>query len=60
MTNSFQILTININDISSEHYSLQELIYREDCDVVLVQETKIPRCSVGAFQATGSILTPVL
>ena len=42
MTNLFRILTNNINGISSEHYSLHELIYREDCDIVLVQETKIP------------------
>ena len=42
MTNLLRLLTININGIHSEHLSLQEQVYREDCDLVLVQETKIP------------------
>ena len=42
MANPFRILTINVNGIAAGHYLLQELVYRENCDVVLVQETKIP------------------
>ena len=41
MPDSIRLLTININDIFSEHLSLQELVLREDCDLVVVQETKI-------------------
>ena len=40
--NSLRIVTLNINGIQSEHYTLQDFLHREDIDIILLQETKKP------------------
>ena len=38
-----KIITFNANGVYNDHATLQELIYRENIDIALVQETKIPK-----------------